>query len=335
MSMFNFKDHKKLFKSWRRAGMFLLAALLAAAMAAPASAGNDPDTEDRNSGYYPTDVEEYPELSVIYEGVDLQDQMYGFEDKQAMMREREADHLKYDSDSMTVSCREFETDNHRVILTHILVRDPGSQVKAGLSNDTFGGEQERTTSFARRTGAVVAVNGSYFYYGTGKPIDICAPVVFHDGEILRDGGSNGSEICLRFDGSFFSPHPNLRFDSQTLLSLGVVSSFGTADPLLISDGMPMSFPAGVTDSVYPRTAIGVVFPGDYYLITAGYDGSYSGGLSYKQMQSIFYHLGCSYARSFDGGGSATLVINGDLVNVPAAGYERKVVDFLAFYSLDE
>ncbi len=118
---------------------------------------------------------------------------------------------------------------------------------------------------------------------------------------------------------------------ETLLELGVLFNFGTADPLLISDGTPMSFPSDTKDGRYPRTALGVVCPGEYYLVTAGADGSYEGGLSYRQMQSIFYHLGCSYARSLDGGGSVSLAIEGELKNIPAEGEEREVVDFLAFY----
>ena len=50
----------------------------------------------------------------------------------------------------------------------------------------------------------------------------------------------------------------------------------------------------------------------------------------EEMQDLFYNLGCVYARSFDGGGSSSLIFKGDLINVPKGGSERAVVDFLYF-----
>ena len=67
------------------------------------------------------------------------------------------------------------------------------------------------------------------------------------------------------------------------------------------------------------------------MLIAGEDGSYSGGLTYGQMQRIFYDLGCRYARSLDGGGSSAAVIDGKPVKTGAEGRERPVADFLAFY----
>ena len=309
----------------------IAAALCLICFSMTAAAGNNPDVESRGSGYYSIEIQDDPELSVIYEDAGEPDVISGFAQKKRRLETEESEYIQKDTDTIFVSCREFDTGSHRVFLTHVLVADPQTQVKAGLSHDDFGGEREKTSDFAKRTGAALAVNGSYFYYNTGQPINMCAPVVINDGQILRGGDSNGSEICFRFDGSFFSPHPGMLFSDEILIGLGVMFNFGTADPLLISDGVPMSFPNDTRDGVYPRTAVGEVCPGEYYLLTAGYDGSYSGGLSYRQMQSIFYHLGCVYARSLDGGGSATLVINGELKNVPAEGSEREVVDFLAFY----
>lgn len=72
-----------------------------------------------------------------------------------------------------------------------------------------------------------------------------------------------------------------------------------------------------------------VQPGEYYMITAG-TAQYKNGLSFAELQSIFANLGCTYARSMDGGGSSSLVVNGKLLNTPAQYDERPVVDFLSF-----
>ena len=309
----------------------MTALIAATASTTPALCDNVGDLESRNSGYETTVVDEFPELEEVWAPYGEPDALSPFEVKKARFEQTEAEWIEADTDSIFVSCRETRPSGKRIIITHVLVADPTTQVKVGESNDAFGGERERTSDFAKRTGATVATNGSYFYYETGQPIDACAPVVLLDGKAVRPGKSNGSEICLRLDGSFFSPHPSIGFTNEDLANLGVISILGTADPLLISDGVPQTFPSGVSGAVYPRTAIGVVCPGEYYLITAGNDGSYDGGLSYVQMRTIFWKLGCVYARSLDGGGSVSLAVNGELRNVPAGGSERPVVDFLAFY----
>ena len=304
--------------------------LISPACTARCPAGNNLDVDSRGSGYYETDPVMYSEFDEIYSIERPTDIFAGYQEKKSAFRAVEQPYIKVDEETVYVSCREFETDTCRFLLTHILIQDPETQIKVGLANDTFGGEREKTSDFARRKDAVAAINGSYFYYGTGEPIDICTPEVINDGQILRDGSTNGSEMCLRFDGTFFSPHPMFTFTAQDLVNIGVISNLGTADPLLIQDGSCMTFPDGTSGSAYPRTGLGVVDTGEYYIITAGDGGSYEGGMTYLQMQSVFFHLGCTYARSLDGGGSATLTINGELINVPAEVSEREVVDFVYF-----
>ena len=291
-------------------------------------ADNRTDVNNRSSGYFSEELTEYPEFDDMY--LERCSEFASFEEKVAFYRETEWDYIEKDTDSIFVSYREYETNSNKLRITHVIIKDP-SQLKVGLSNDTSGGEREKPSDYASRTNAVVVTNGSYFYYDTGQPINICSPAIINHGEVLRSGNSNGSEICLRFDGSFFSPHPMLMMTDQDMLNIGVTDTLGTADPLLIQDGLPQSFPSGTQDRIYPRTVIGMVYLGEYYIITAGYDGSYQGGISNNQARTIFYNLGCTYARSLDGGGSVSLVINGNLKNVSAEGSERAVVDFIAFY----
>lgn len=205
--------------------------------------------------------------------------------------------------------------------THIVVKDPEKQVHAGLSNDDWGGAQERTTSFAARKGAVVATNASQFWYEDGTTY---AGVTFSNGSVIQGSVTNGTEVCLMEDGTLFTPGGGIT--AQTLAEAGVKDSWAAADPVLISDGQLLSIPASQLSGAYPRTAIGMVEPGEYYIVTAGSSG-YNGGLTYQELQGIFNRLGCVFARPLDGGGSATLVINRKLVNTPATGKERPVADF--------
>ena len=208
-------------------------------------------------------------------------------------------------------------------LTHVVVNDV-NQLKAGLSYDDFGGKREKPTVASKRLNWVVGGNASYFSYDTGEPV--CASVFIRDSKLIKGTTTNGNEVCMLNNGTLYTPPKGI--DAQTLLDTGVRDIWGTSDPLLIQDGQLQDL-SKAKKVTYPRCAIGMVEPGEYYMITAG-SGGYKGGLTFNQMQNIFNNLGCKYARSLDGGGSASLVFNGNLVNNPAADRERPVVDFIYF-----
>lgn len=229
---------------------------------------------------------------------------------------------KHISDSVFLTIRKLEQDNGSYLLTHIVVNDV-NQIKGGLSNDTFGGTRELPSSVASRTASPLVINGSYFSYDTGKPA--CAGIFIKNGEIMQEGTTNGNEICIDKNGKLFTPKAGI--SAQSLLEQGVRDSWGTADPVLLQDSQPVSTIDSLHSKYYPRTTIGMKKPGEYYIMTALTNG-YSGGLSFSFMQKKFQELGCTYARSLDGGGSSSLIFEGKLINNPAAGSERPVVDTL-------
>lgn len=283
-------------------------------------------SNDRNSGYIVLAEEDIPSYEGVFHFTSTQG-LLSFDEKKNACSPNENTVLS--SDNTYISTEEKDAYGSHILIAHVLIRDP-SQINTEFSNGVFGGKGERPTDVAKRTGAVLVINGSYFNYGTGQALTEVAPVILHDNEIYRSGIANGSEICIRFDGSLFSPHPVMGFSAEDMYNLGVVSNIGTADPLLIQDGNLQSYPPGVTDGTYPRAAIGMVSPGEYYFLVAG-SGAYQGGMSYMDMQGVFYALGCTYARSMDGGGSAAMVINGELLTDPAGETEREVADFICIW----
>ena len=84
---------------------------------------------------------------------------------------------------------------------------------------------------------------------------------------------------------------------------------------------------------YPRSAVGMIRPGEYVLLVADGPGKVSTGsrgLDHYQLCNIFRRYGCVYAYQMDGGGSATLAYRGRVLNNPSDGSERPVADFLYF-----
>ena len=112
----------------------------------------------------------------------------------------------------------------------------------------------------------------------------------------------------------------------------LMSQYGTADgPLvyavLLKDG-EKNEDFNFNNYNYPRTVIGMVKPGEYYVLVSnnqGYDGP-----TYRELQDIFIDLDCEFAACLDGGGSSQLIFNDKLINKTAQNKERAVVDFIYF-----
>jgi hypothetical protein len=75
----------------------------------------------------------------------------------------------------------------------------------------------------------------------------------------------------------------------------------------------------------PRTGVGVRDDGAILLVTV--DGRRDGksvGMTPDEFGELFQSLGATWALNMDGGGSTTMVVRNDVVNVPSDGYERSV-----------
>ena len=107
--------------------------------------------------------------------------------------------------------------------------------------------------------------------------------------------------------------------------------------MLVQDGEAVSFPSAFdvisTRSTRrePRTAIGMISPlHNVILIVDGRQPGYSEGISLQSLQQIFVSLGAETAINLDGGGSTELWFQGQILNQPAGGTERKLSDCIWF-----
>ena len=230
------------------------------------------------------------------------------------------------SDTIMVTVNRYTQPEYTYLLTHIIIDDP-SQIHAGLSNDNYGGERETPSSAAKRLGWVVGINGSNFDYSTNTPT--MADAKIKNGMMMPDSRpvANGMEICLTSSGNLFSPQQGMSIND--LLRMGVTDTWCCGDTLLISNGEAVNVGIQSLDYRYPRTAIGMVRPCEYYIITAGTSG-YSNGMTYDEVRDTLMALDCGFGKCLDGGGSSTLIFENQLLNSPATGSERPVTDFLYF-----
>ena len=91
-------------------------------------------------------------------------------------------------------------------------------------------------------------------------------------------------------------------------------------PTLVASGKPWHWP-GFWQLRHPRSAIGW---NKDFIFMVEVDGRQidSIGMTFAELATYMIKLGCEEAINLDGGGSATLWVDGRVVNNPSQGYER-------------
>jgi exopolysaccharide biosynthesis protein len=112
----------------------------------------------------------------------------------------------------------------------------------------------------------------------------------------------------------------------TLGRPGILDAVG-GTPILVQDGQVVVTPACSSSLCRsnPRTGIGVRADGKIILVVVdGRRKRWSVGPTLFGFARIMKDLGAVQALNLDGGGSTTMVVNGELVNKPSDGFERHI-----------
>jgi exopolysaccharide biosynthesis protein len=179
---------------------------------------------------------------------------------------------------------------------------------------------------------------------TGHPEAIVAGFFVRDpyrplGEVRIDGAVvehqpvaapwASARSCLHVDG-------DVRLAPRGQLGAEVAGDLVQAGPLLVCEGRSVvdeadaegfsagsaQFDSDITVGRYPRCALGI---GDDELLAVCCDGRRSGvdaGLELGELARLMLSFGAREAINLDGGGSATLVHRGHLLNRPYSNYDQ-------------
>ena len=235
-----------------------------------------------------------------------------------------------------IRLRRYDSD---VYVADVRIKDP-AYLQTALAQDTFGlNIKEKPSDMAKRVGAILAVNGDF--YGANE-----SGYVIRNGVLYRDTirPSNNSDsdlayfddLAIMWDGSFVS-FDEKDYTAKEVLGKGAkhVLTFG---PTLVQNGsiaVDKNAEVGLAWSGQnnPRCAIGYVSEGHYLFIVVDGRCDQSPGVSLWELGNIFRELGAKTAYNLDGGGSATMIFNGKLINTPYTNWnkpsgERRVSDIV-------
>lgn len=208
----------------------------------------------------------------------------------------------------------------------------GKAFAACFAKDEYGENiREKTSSMARRAGAVFAFNGDYYGYRSDG-------IVIRNGVLYRDVPSDRTGLMILSDGRM-EIYDEATASAQDLLAAGAWDTFSFG-PVLVKDGAVcegLNKPYGVDTTTIqkkqPRTAIGMFAPGHYLVVVAdGRREGYSCGMTFTELAQVFQDSGCQLAYNLDGGNSATLFACGSVINRPSSKYkERSISDAICIF----
>ncbi|MDH5803800.1 MAG: phosphodiester glycosidase family protein [Gemmatimonadota bacterium] len=269
-------------------------------------------------------------------------------------------------DAVTVYSARDETFPLRAWYVRIDESKPQVETRVVLSDD-LEDRRETGSSFSEDENACVVVNGGYFSMETTPAVH--GGLLLQGGEMLapatrrvvRDsieyesaraaiGFTDEGEVDIAWvtsrEGELYqwesppahrqgSPAPPLDYDAA---SPWMVRDALSAGPVLIMGGATritsdeeIFFLSSIPD-VHPRTAAGVTEDGELILVVVDGRQPESRGVDLEELADIMLGLGAVEAMNLDGGGSSMLIVNGELVNLPAGNVDqREVMSALVTY----
>ena len=238
--------------------------------------------------------------------------------------------IYYQSDTLTISLTQHSDGNIVYFVADIQIADP-SQLTYAFSRDSFGGARESVSDIADRNAAVLAINGDFCgFHRSG--------VIIRGGELFRKQNSTRHLLIVDKNGdmsALVDRREKQGLVANRLMNEGVLHTFEFG-PLLVENGQAVTLPKSFfirtpKDFVEPRTAIGQIGPLHYIaMVVDGRSAGYSEGASLGKLQELMLRHGAVFAFNLDGGGSATMYYQGEVINHPSSGAERSVSDIVMF-----
>ncbi len=236
------------------------------------------------------------------------------------------DERTYSDGEITVTLTEYRKHETSVYVADVRLNSP-EYLKTAFAKNAYGKNvTEKTSETAANNGAILAVNGDF--YGARE-----RGFVLRNGVLYRSSTAEGREaLVINADGSF-EVVKETESDAEALASKGAeqILSFG---PALVVNGeisVDENDEVGQAMRSNPRTALGVVDKLHYLFVVSDGRTEESAGLSLKELAEFMQELGAETAYNLDGGGSATMYFNGEVVNKPTTNgriKERKVSDIV-------
>jgi exopolysaccharide biosynthesis protein len=221
--------------------------------------------------------------------------------------------------SATIKVFSLKEAGYRGYMAKVKLHNPKA-VKLVMSGDTIGHKGETTSSAAKRTNALLAINAGGFAKGDdGLLYPMGITVV--DGEIKTFYRTDLSFIGINNDGELVGGDVKTREQVEEM----DINHGATFVPTLLKNGKKLTIPKKYANKKEPRTLIGHFSNGDLLFIVIDGRQKESAGVTLEEAQKKLLEFNVRDAYNLDGGGSSSFVYKNKVLNSPSDGQERKVV----------
>lgn len=205
-----------------------------------------------------------------------------------------------------------------------------SQFRRFLADGKYGATTEYTTQeMAGSVNAVVASSGDYYGY---RYTGICVNL----GQVYRDDGQRLDTCFVDENGDLLFVHRKQITGKETVQqyvdenNVRFSLSFG---PVMIQDGsylVPSDYYIGEINEAFARAALCQLDTLHYAVVAANYEHPYNAVHTMSEFAWNLLKLGITKAYALDGGQTAAIVMNDQLINKVSYGAQRKISDIIYF-----
>lgn len=213
--------------------------------------------------------------------------------------------------------------------SEVKIADP-SQFRRFLAGGEYGsGKLIITTEMAQSVNAVVASSGDYYQFRN-------AGIIVYDGIVRRAANGVADTCYIDYDGNmhFSGVWDYMDVDmAQEFVDENNISFSIAFGPILVNDGKinyQGEYKLGEVDQSFARSALCQMDDLHYLLATANDEGRWQGLPTINQFARRIFETGCRKAYALDGGQTAVIAMNGELINNVTFGYQRKISDIIYF-----
>lgn len=205
-----------------------------------------------------------------------------------------------------------------------------SQFRRHLAGGEYGSEmQYLTTEMAASVNAVVASAGDFYRFR-----DFGA--VVYDGVARRVEGTYAETCYIDRQGDLHFTYPEEVMtveDVQAFVDEHDIQFSLAFGPILVDDYELVEhswYGVGEINEGYARAALCQIAPLHYIVVAANTTGAYQDIPTVATFAKHIAATGCRMAYCLDGGQTATIVMNDQLINRPVYGQQRKISDIIYF-----
>ncbi len=239
--------------------------------------------------------------------------------------------LKYYYDETILVLTWKEVVNWAVYtFSEVKIADP-SQFRRYLCDNVFGSSiQCATSDMAATVNAVAAMNGDFYKFRS-------LGLVVYEGQVRRVAGELVDSCCVDVDGNLKFVHKGEILDQETAEKYVADNNilFSVAfGPALVENGKnicPDNYVFGEINDIYARAAICQTDPLHYLMVTVNTEKpNYTNAATVYQLGQELERRGIDMAYTLDGGQTATIVLNDQVINSVEFGAQRNISDILYF-----